>query len=145
MNEQAKKDKKTMKPDMENPLSLDWKCPLCKGRGAIMKWVECPSLGLGTKVQTPTVCPVCLMRERLNKAETWAVRVRELEDALELERMRLAACGVAAMANTEKTLAERLQKDNPYYSASYGDVCAAVDREMSYRTALAMKKSPQND
>ena len=60
----------------------------------------------------------------------------ELQNELEVERMRLAGCGVAAMANTEKTKADRLTKDNPYWSSSYGDVCAAVDREMKYRTSL---------
>lgn len=55
---------------------------------------------------------------------------------LEIERMRLAGCGVAAMANTERSKKQRIGRDNPYWSASYGDVCAAVDREMKYREAL---------
>jgi hypothetical protein len=57
-------------------------------------------------------------------------------DELEVERMRLAACGVAALGNTKGTMAERITKDNPYWSASYGDVCSAVDREVLYREAL---------
>lgn len=56
-----------------------------------------------------------------------------LRAELELERMRLAACGVAALANTPTTVAQRISRDHPYWSASYGDVCAAVDREMAYR------------
>jgi hypothetical protein len=54
----------------------------------------------------------------------------QLKSDLETERMRLAACGVAANQNTETTAKERIKPDNPYYSASYGDVCRAVDREM---------------
>jgi hypothetical protein len=65
------------------------------------------------------------------------------EDAWETRRtseqlqMQLAACGVAAMSNTPETVAQRITRDNPYWSASYGDVCAAVDREMLLRSQLA--------
>ncbi len=65
------------------------------------------------------------------------IEIAELKAKLETERLRLAACGVAAMANTRATAEQRLTKDNPYWSASYGDVCAAVDREMSYRDEVA--------
>jgi hypothetical protein len=61
--------------------------------------------------------------------------VKVLQD-LETERMRLVACGVASLENTAKTVKERIGRDNPYWSASYGDVCAAVDREIKYRTLL---------
>jgi hypothetical protein len=65
------------------------------------------------------------------------MKKQELENALEFERMRLAACGTAAMCNTKKSARQqRIKKSNPYYSASYGDVCRAVDREMRYRKAL---------
>lgn len=47
---------------------------------------------------------------------------------------KLVACGVGAMANTPNTIAEqRLPKDHIYWSASLGDVYAAVDREMVHR------------
>lgn len=59
-------------------------------------------------------------------------------EELELERMRLAACGIAAMSNTENTVAQRITRDNPYWSASYGDVCATVDREMAMREELEL-------
>lgn len=67
------------------------------------------------------------------------MRARDLaaRDAeLERERMRLAACGVAALANTSKIVADRIDKTNPYWSASYGAVCDAVDREMSLRAEV---------
>jgi hypothetical protein len=60
--------------------------------------------------------------------------VRESE--LEKLRLQLAGCGVAAMQNTLETIKDRITPDNPYYSASYSDVCAAVDREISLRTKL---------
>ncbi len=56
----------------------------------------------------------------------------------ETQRMRLAACGVAALSNTDKTRAERITKENPYYSASYGDVCYSVDSEMALRSRLEL-------
>lgn len=60
--------------------------------------------------------------------------VDRLFTELEIERLRLAACGVAATANTPETAAEqRLKPDSPYLSASYHDVCAAVEREMALR------------
>ena len=61
---------------------------------------------------------------------------RQLEDELETERMRLAACMAAALGNTERTVAERIARDHPYWSASYKAVCDAVDREMALRAAL---------
>ena len=60
---------------------------------------------------------------------------RAKEDA-QTERMRLAGCGVVAGQNTPKSAADRLDKNDPYWSSSYGDVCAAVDREMALRADL---------
>ena len=62
--------------------------------------------------------------------------IKRLETELETERMRLAGCGVAALMNTRKAAKDRITPDNPYWSASYGDVCATVDREMNYREML---------
>lgn len=55
----------------------------------------------------------------------------ELHDALETERLRLAACGVAALCNTDESMKLQLLKDNsPYYSASYRDVVRMAEREI---------------
>jgi len=62
----------------------------------------------------------------------------KVEMALETERIRLAGCGVAALQNTNKSKVERIAKDNPYWSASYGDVCNAVDREINAREQAEM-------
>jgi hypothetical protein len=56
-----------------------------------------------------------------------------LRNEAERLRMQLAGCGVAAMGNTTQEVAKRLDRSSPYWSASYGDVCAAVDREMRLR------------
>jgi hypothetical protein len=57
-------------------------------------------------------------------------------EEINFESIRLAACGVAALANTDETVKQRITKENEYWSASYEDVCSAVDREMKYRKAL---------
>lgn len=66
--------------------------------------------------------------------ETAESNEKKLAAELEIERMRLVACGVAAMANTRESAAEqRVKKDSPYYCASVQDVHNAVDREMELR------------
>lgn len=61
----------------------------------------------------------------------------QLAEALESERLKLAACGVAALQNTPESAKERLTRDNPYWTASYGDVCHAVDQQMELRAQLS--------
>lgn len=63
-----------------------------------------------------------------------------MKEELELvtERMKLAGCGLAAMQNTRETIKDRIGSDNPYYSASYSDVCKAVDREIALRERLEL-------
>ena len=68
--------------------------------------------------------------DALDKANA---RNAELENELERERMRLAACGVVAMANTPATAAKARQMHPDYWSASCGDVARAVDEEMKLR------------
>ena len=51
----------------------------------------------------------------------------------EFRIMQLAAISTASIQNTEKSIADRLPSDSPYYSAAYHDVCVAVDREMRER------------
>jgi hypothetical protein len=43
----------------------------------------------------------------------------------------------AALSNTPFTAAERIGRDHPYWSASYGCVCDAVDREMALRAEVS--------
>lgn len=61
----------------------------------------------------------------------------EAKAEVEKTRMQLCACGVAALQNTKEASDERITKDNQYWSAAYGDVCDAVDREMKERAESA--------
>jgi hypothetical protein len=61
---------------------------------------------------------------------------KRLHAELETLRIQLAACGVGAMTNSLKSGPERLERDNPYWSASLMDVYSAVDREMALRTEV---------
>lgn len=71
-----------------------------------------------------------------NRWPTLAGQVEVLSTELETERLRLAACSVAAMMNTPGGVAARLTPASPYHSSSYRDVCETVDREMKYRKAI---------
>lgn len=55
---------------------------------------------------------------------------------LERERMRLAACGVVALANTPESAAKARDMHDDYRSASCSDVARMVDLQMQYRAAL---------
>ncbi len=69
----------------------------------------------------------------MDTVDVLRARIAKLEAELEYERMRLAGCGTAAMANTPDTIKQRLKQEDAYYSASYEDVCRAVDREMALK------------
>jgi hypothetical protein len=60
----------------------------------------------------------------------------ELREELERERMRLAACGVVADANTPESAKKWRNMRDEYRSASCDGVARAVDREMRLRRAL---------
>lgn len=95
------------------------------------------------------VCRVCCdalkepRREGLSeRSEMEAGReVAALKAEVEQERVRLAGCGVAAMGNTPDSVAQRAKPGDYGWSASYGDVCRAVDREMSLRAEVERLKA----
>ena len=76
-------------------------------------------------------------------------RLREkaalLEQELETERMRLAACGVIALANTANSAIQARDMLPEYWSASAQDCASAVDREMDYRSRLAMAEKDRDE
>lgn len=73
----------------------------------------------------------------LDRISNLELALKEKEEELETERMRLAGCGVVARANTRDSVKKcRISKDSPYYSASMGDVEDAVNREMYLRSKL---------
>lgn len=64
-------------------------------------------------------------------------RVAELEAELERERLRLAACGVVAMADTPEAAAKARDMHPDCRSASLDDVTRQVDALMALRSKLA--------
>lgn len=80
------------------------------------------------------------IREALNPTpaeDALRAEVRRLTEELETERIRLAACGVVALANTPESAAKAREMRPEYRSASCDDVARAVDREMDLRDELA--------
>lgn len=65
-----------------------------------------------------------------------ADEIDRLRADAEREQLRLAACGVVALANTPESAAKARQMHDDYRSASCDDVARAVDREMALRAAL---------
>lgn len=64
---------------------------------------------------------------------------------LETERMRLAGCGVAALADTPESMAsQRLSIDSPFWSASYGDVLRRVQECIDLRARIAHLEAALN-
>lgn len=70
-----------------------------------------------------------------------ATEIEQLRADLEKEQMRLAACSVVALANTEETAKKARDSIHPdYRSAAMNDVANAVDREMALRAEIAAKE-----
>lgn len=78
-------------------------------------------------------CPAPALPRPRQPEELLAARIAALEADLERERIRLAACGVVAGANTRDSAREARQMLPEYRSASLCDVERAVDREMAER------------
>ena len=79
--------------------------------------------------------PGCMIgpSEPCDAFQRQTARIAELEAELERERVRVAACGVVAMANTRDSAREARQVLPEYRSALLCDVERAVDREMAER------------
>lgn len=115
-----------------------------------------PPKKLGRTSRPPTVSKLRTVATRLREngaveaaqllewaADTIDAQAAQLEREareLETERLRLAGCGVAAGQNTAGSVAQRIPRKNPYWSASYDEVCRAVDREMDLRAALESRR-----
>jgi hypothetical protein len=86
------------------------------------------------KIATSMLTLVRQLTEATRQLADQQTALAAMREQLDDERMKLAACGVAAMQNTRLTAREhRLNRDSQFWTASYGDVCAAVDREMAAR------------
>lgn len=62
------------------------------------------------------------------------LQVGRLLVANEELQMKLTACSVVAFQNTPETVQDRLTRNHIYWSPAYGDICAAIDREIAART-----------
>ena len=67
------------------------------------------------------------------EANAYEIEVRRLNAELERERMRLAACGVVALADTPESAAQAREMRDEYRSASCDDVARRVDECMTMR------------
>jgi len=57
----------------------------------------------------------------------------------EKESMRQAAISVISLCNTKESFdKQKLKKDNPHWSVAYGDVCTAVQREITEKSRSAI-------
>jgi hypothetical protein len=74
--------------------------------------------------------------ELQNKVFQLGCCVSELENELERERLRLAACGVVAMADTPESAARARHINEEFWSASLEDVIRQIDALMSTRNQL---------
>ena len=74
----------------------------------------------------------------LMSGEGWVLleEIDRLRAELEREQMRLAACGVVAMANTSDTATKARDILPEYRSASCDDVARVVDENMKLRAAI---------
>ena len=74
-----------------------------------------------------------LAQQLRQEVTTWSMTVENFEAELERERIRLAACGVVAMADTPDSAAKARQMLPEYESASCDDVKRRVDECMALR------------
>jgi hypothetical protein len=74
----------------------------------------------------------------IKKLRTENAKLRGAREWLQEDSsMKLAGVSTACLQNTEKTIKDRIDKSNPYWTVAYGDVCDTVDREMKLRTENA--------
>ena len=99
-----------------------------------------------------TAAELATLREKAAMLETVAlsrcadrIKLSRLEQELETERMRLAACGVIALSNTADSAINARDMLPEYWSASAQDCASAVDREMDYRSRLAVTERERDE
>ena len=104
------------------------KCPDCKNE--FIQPFRCVTCG-AEKLYDATVATLQQQNDALRS------QLDEARAELERERMRLAACGVVALANTPESAAKARAAYADYRSASCDDVARIVDKLMEAREADA--------
>ena len=84
-----------------------------------------------------------MTKEELKKENTELKT--KLQGQEELSRMQLAAISVASLMNVRKAIKDRLGRKHPYWSVTYEDVCATVDREIKLRERVAGLESGEDE
>jgi len=51
----------------------------------------------------------------------------------ERHTIQLAAISTASIQNTRGTIVDRIDRNSPYWTVAYEDVCRAIDREIKQR------------
>ena len=77
------------------------------------------------------------LKEQVAHLQILERQLAEKDAELKTERIRLAACGVVALANTPDSAAKAREMLPEYRSASCDAVAKTVDREMALREQLA--------
>ena len=77
------------------------------------------------------------LKEQVAHLQILERQLAKKDAELKTERIRLAACGVVALANTPDSAAKAREMLPEYRSASCDDVARTVDREMALREQLA--------
>jgi len=108
--------------DLEKLESLGWQIAVCQMCGTHASAIK-PAAELAT------------LREK----------AAQLEHELETECMRLVACGVIALSNTADSAINSRDMLPEYWSASAQDCASAVDREMDYRSRLAVTERERDE
>lgn len=112
---------------------------------------RCESEQASRRELAEALCPEASFAADTERLNNLATRVLELEGRLfemqnaaidlakqlDVERMRLAACSVAAMSNTPASAASARQMNPKYRSAALNDIERVVDSEMALRGLVA--------
>lgn len=63
--------------------------------------------------------------------------IEEIEQLKELHRMQLTAISTITPCNTPRSFdAQRIGRDNPYWTQTYEDVCTVMEREITLLEAI---------
>lgn len=111
--------------------------PLPRGTMRLALFTDgCPTERPQADAEYIAACNPSNMRAIVAHIDAQAAEIERLRAELERERMRLAACGVVALANTPESAKKARDMHPDYRSASCDDVARMVDKQMALRAAV---------